>query len=374
MEALADLEAPTATDASGAPAGDDGGAFEQLAASGPVAGITTGKVTSPNLGIDWLAVTFPVGQKGQVLALLGNLGSHKEGPGMHWYRAGGLRWEDGAALCWNENGDCWLSLNGRSLSRLGDSEVHQRILGDLAKLGVKCTRLDLKADLPPDLLDLGNVGAAAAAGQVVGFRRYKHEAPVRDMRSGELEGNAHYFGRRGGDGGGKYVRFYDKTLESHGLIEANRLEAELSLERAQIVFEDLATCDGIEEFKRIISRRLAGIIDFREVNENEDDRHLERRPRLSWWQRIIDALGGATITKVLRTKPQLLDTLAYHLEAFTRTVGRLYGNAERLGWEGYSTVSAHLAVLAERGKRWWEDNADLGGPPLLETDLEALFA
>ena len=107
-----------------------------------------------------------------------------------------------------------------------------QLMHDLEALGVKCTRIDLAADdFTRKRLVMDVIHQAATAGHVVGFRCYDPRRPLKNMQTGQLAGDTAYFGKRGNHGSGRYVRFYDKGLESNGEVDSIRYEVELSGQR-----------------------------------------------------------------------------------------------------------------------------------------------
>lgn len=305
----------------GGPAGAPGQAGGQV----PPLGITGGGLTvppppDPKIGIDWINCTFPVGRISEVVSLLsGWLGREELGAGMGWYKDHGYRFKSGAVVAWADcRSDAWVSINGDSLELIDD--VHG-LLGELLRLGCRCSRLDVALDCPHELLSLDDVAAAHAAGAVVGFKRHKL---VREDSGGELRGLGHFFGLRGRKGSGRYVRFYDKTLESRGVVVGVRCEVEISGKLASEWFTLLANEDPGDAFMRAMGRCLGGAIDFR---ENTGAAHVNRRPRCPFWQRIIDIIGRCKL-RVPRPVVPLQRTLSYVKQAFSNSFGRAVLAAE----------------------------------------------
>ncbi len=104
-------------------------------------------------------------------------------------------------------------------------------------------------------------------------------------------GETVYFGARGKDGAGKFLRCYGKDLESKGEVDSIRWEVEFSKERANIVFFQLAMSPDITGFATNLAMFIGGAIDFIECNGNRRD----TRDRLAFWEQILDALGAAVV-------------------------------------------------------------------------------
>ena len=112
------------------------------------------------------------------------------------------------------------------------------------------------------------------------------------------------FGLRGSAGGGKYLRFYDKALESDGDNRACRWELELSRHKAKQAFEKIVAAFGPESDKAsmadVIGRMIGGSIDFVERTSRAGDKNLGRLKRYHFWQVILESLGRATLaTKIV---------------------------------------------------------------------------
>lgn len=133
------------------------------------------------------------------------------------------------------------------------------------------------------------VAEFADQGSYKGFR--KHRPIIERRHSGELTGETIYFGARGKDGAGKFLRCYGKDLESKGEVDSVRWEVEFSKERANIVFFQLAMSPDITEFATNLAMYTGGAIDFIERNGNRRD----SIDRLAFWEQILDALGVAEI-------------------------------------------------------------------------------
>ena len=136
----------------------------------------------------------------------------------------------------------------------------------------------------------GVVASAARSGQYTRFK--KHSIIKKSRSSGDICGNTVYFGSRGKNGGGRFIRMYDKNLESRGLTNSYRWEVEFSKEKASSVVFELSCCDTLEQFVTLVASLIGGSIDF----VNRKGKHLDRAKRLEWWQSIVDILGECTLS------------------------------------------------------------------------------
>jgi hypothetical protein len=286
----------------------------------PPAGNTGGKLTDgaekPGLTIklDWLNTTHPCGQRDEVAKLVSVFLGEPEHQlwGKHTYREH-LAWETKAALFWTEGrAECLLSLNGDSLDFIPVEKLRQ-FLADLDDLKANCTKMDIALDDYQRRVTIEQIEQAFKAKQVCGFRLGQRQNPER-WKGQQLQpiGDSFDLGRRGGNGSGKSLKVYDKALESHGEIDAIRWELKLCGERAGQVFEDLCGYESDAKLVKKLTNCVGGCIDFK---ADPNQTHLDRRPRLAWWQSLLDVLGSARLV-VNRVTPPLQKTLLYLWETY----------------------------------------------------------
>jgi hypothetical protein len=114
------------------------------------------------------------------------------------------------------------------------------------------------------------------------------------------------FGRRGSTGTGKYLRVYDKALESQGLNGAVRWELETSDEKANRLFSLIV--DTFSDNWRpaqtvsVIAAVIGGCIDFKRRTQRAGDKNLDRLERYEFWQRILSKIGCAKLAGVQHVK------------------------------------------------------------------------
>lgn len=115
------------------------------------------------------------------------------------------------------------------------------------------------------------------------------------------------FGLRGSSGSGKYLRIYDKQLESNDWNNAIRYELELSRHKARLAFQKIVEAwSGGQDTSGLVSvlgEMIGGCIDFRERTDRAGDKNLGRLKRYHFWQTIIDSIGRAALIgkRVVRT-------------------------------------------------------------------------
>jgi hypothetical protein len=245
---------------------------------------------------------------------LGDIPQDREG-GLYTYKLG-KRWPTGAVLLWTEGRwECCLQLMGQDINAIPLEQLRPFII-ELGKLGAKGRRIDVALDdYTRQLLTVEQFIEAGRARNVTGCRRWEPKELL-DVVTGEYLAHGCNFGVRGKDGSGRYVRVYDKALESRGMINAVRFELETAGDVAELLFEELADCDDDETFKRKLRRVLAGAVDFRDRGH---ERNIDRMPRLSWWAAVVDSLAEPLRMVAHRVTPALQATLQHLRRSFSKT-------------------------------------------------------
>ena len=333
-----------------------GGPGPALAAAIPPVGITGGKVTSPPPGdvkwsikVDWLTLVFPIEQREAAELLVNTHLGHGEEleRGMNTYRRQ-LRWESGAYLAWSDDRpEFMLSINGDSCDLIPPAELLPFMRTAVEALGAWATRIDLAFDdYSRELLQLQVIHEAADRGDFCGFK--VHNAHQEKLRTGELLGDAHYFGRRGKEGSGRQVVFYDKALESQGEINSVRMECRFAKEAAELVVQALASSFSVDTFNEKIRNAIGGAIDFRD--RQGVHRHKDRMVRFDWWQRVLDVLGRAAIV-VHHTPPPLQRSMEYFRDTWAGNLALVFELAESQGIDGDAYISSLVKLMVDQGKR-----------------------
>jgi hypothetical protein len=326
----------------------------------PPVGNTGGKLTGQEISLGWLQGTFPTVNLGRVRELvswfLGPCQDRERGTNAGYTRS--ARWETAGLLGWDDGrAEAWLSLNAESIAALTADQVCE-LLGGLRALAFRVTRFDSTFDdYDRKLLVMDQVHQAAEAGQVVGFKVYDPRRP-RDVRTGKLRGDTAYFGRRGGNGSGKFVRFYDKGLESDGQVNSVRFECEFSGEVAFILGEHLLECETPDELRRCLRSSLAGCIDFRDRTGAHG--HRDRMPRLAWWQQVLDVLGPADVVKVRRIRPPLMKFAEYVRDTLGRSLAKVCQVIEEQGHDAIAVLSELIDRARPAAAGWRLGASHLG--------------
>jgi hypothetical protein len=263
------------------------------------------------------------------------------------------RWACGAFVAFDDDPDgrefVVVEVPGGAVAALPEDE-QGRLLFDLTARGGVCTRIDLAVDWHQPAEDrIGQVHAACEAGMLTGARRYKYEYERRP--AGGLLSEQVRMGARGGDGSGRFVRVYDKGLESGEATAGEWVRWELEATgtvAAEVALLILGTdWSGWQERARAIA---LGSVDFR---ERTGRRELALRPRASWWDAILGGLACVRVQAGPRVRSSLgllswlrtavaptIATLAADIgcpveELFRVVVGR---------WEASEVVRSRVAV------------------------------
>jgi hypothetical protein len=259
--------------------------------------------------------------------------------GLHSYSCT-WSWECGAVLAWSPGRSDWLiSVNARSFQVVGQDR-HFEFLLSLHSLVDHVTRLDVRLDdYTRQIIDLGKVESARLAGNFAGFRVCGRFGDSK-LQGGRLLslGETITFGKRGRDGSGRYIRFYDKSLESKGRICSNRMEVEYSKKHADAAFRVLVSVlcadhsgPGVLDVQAAavaLGKLVVGAIEF--VDRSSSSPHLGRLPVLDWWSSIVSQVGAVRV-QVQRAVSTLAQKTVAHARQWKNVLGRAFAVAEGMG-------------------------------------------
>lgn len=226
----------------------------------------------------------------------------------------------------------FILLPGQALADFGDVETTLRMLRSLF-IGRRCTRLDLRLDMRST--DPGGVGLIESVedscrrGELCHCRMW---APVALYEGGsKLKARGVNLGRRGSNGSGRYVRVYDKGLETHEaeVGEWERWETEMSGDVANEVALQLLEKEGQFTAENVM-RYALGAVAFHEVVAGETA--LAERPLAEWWRVMLDSLKPVLVvaTRAPKTLERyaawLRNVVAPLLESMGRRTGQTIGS------------------------------------------------
>jgi len=252
------------------------------------------KLHEAEVGIDWLRFTWDRQRMGELTERLAEyLGTWEVTRG-RWSYAERQQFPYGASIQYSdrERPECCCDLPGEACQRLGE-DVLLDLLRDAYAMDFQATRIDLRADFhgePVGLIDL--VMRSAQAGELCRAHKVDPRQPF-DAENGKLFGRQINLGVRGKNGSGRYVRVYDKGLETgtETVGRWERWESEFSKKVAAQVGEALIVA---ADWLRGMKQACFGAVDFR---ENNGQRAYERRPRVQWWHDLLEGLEPITYRK-----------------------------------------------------------------------------
>ena len=264
-------------------------------------------------GLDWIRCTAPAEFLEQ-LTDWGKVrfGDHfEEQSGFSWY--GSTRtWAGGLRIGYQQRGDvgdkgtCCVELSGATLGRFLPAE-RVEMLRELLELGCKATRTDLAVDVIAEHVRLvERVGTSCFEGKLCGARTWR---PVVEFGpGGECVGQTVYIGKRGRDGSGRYLRCYDKGLET-GELPANRWHR-LELECTGDVARDVARAvvnAAAGDVEGMTAALVVGAVSFRDGVKR---RCWSEREECAWWREFKAGIVGSKFVQRKRT-PSLDGRLAW---------------------------------------------------------------
>jgi hypothetical protein len=269
-----------------------------------------------SVGLDWIRMTGSATALADVREVL----SRRFGPmvellpGLRWY---GMREEYplGASLSYQHRtgaDSIMVECGGSVLSSMsGDDRV--ALLRAFMELGLKPTRLDIAVDVAYDGVDLVMVvERGCREGNLCGARIWEpcHKF---DCHGAHRQAMVR-MGARGKDGGGRFVRVYDKGLERG--TQANQWHR-WELEASDDVAEQVASAllFAAEDWTRVAAAMALGAVDFREGSKHQE---VSRRGRVAWWASFLGLVDAVCVRSKRR-----LSTAEGTVEYFRKSVAPL---------------------------------------------------
>lgn len=244
--------------------------------------------------IDWLRVTGPRERLHQICKIM----SAFFGEGMDGNRGGFFQSHSikyGSAVVYynltvnpERKQHTIVEIPGQMLAELVDEQVQQltyQLLGE----GCRSTRCDVAIDLydHPELVDLA--ASEYRNHKLVGAKRILH---IVQETSGKTTGKTLNVGVRGKDGSGRYLRIYDKGLETKTEIEGEWI-------RWEVEFTDDCATEFVNQYASanstvmVMKEHAYGAVDFLESPHKQ----RQRRTRCAWFQSLLDGLEPITLKK-----------------------------------------------------------------------------
>lgn len=295
------------------------------------------------LGVDWLAGTFPEALLERVIIVyqltfddlvsptLGPDGSHL---GSQWYRRGyksvlGAFFGEGnrASDSDNPKARAYINLPGAVLDSISYEKLYD-FFQSLDSLGFQPSRMDFKLDDFTKKLTPRLCWEAVQSGNYKGSRSWKWI----ESNVGRLISTTLYLGRRGKNGAGKFIRVYDKFIESNGKIDSVRLELELSDKKAKDAWVTLVACP-LDCWPECILGWIKASVTFIDRSGLGAKKRADRCQLLPWWAAIVEHCHQWTFTKRVITRSyqkihnwvqrQVVPGLALLMDCFSVEADRL---------------------------------------------------
>jgi len=185
-----------------------------------------------------------------------------------------------------------LEVTGRSLDSLARDDLRLFYRG-LRRFSAVCTRLDVFADDYQRLMTPQRLKRIIRRGDYTGFRQFHFKETGNRLKNGVVFNHLEVdFGRRGGNGSGKYLRVYDKSLDSKDERNCIRWEVEFHGERANKAFDELSQATSTGAFAKFCGSLVAGSITF--VHRTGDN-NLSRLVVYKFWERFRKVLGSLVV-------------------------------------------------------------------------------
>lgn len=275
-----------------------------------------------SVGIHWLRISFDKKHLANVVEFCTYSWGEpsQDGHGL-WSYDSRFAWQSGVSLNYDHDPDrsrkvhqdrITLDCPGGSIDEMTAND-QQLLINFAAVYNGKCTRIDVFFDDYNRLVTFDELKEAAERKDYSGLRDYQ----IRYGGNLSTDGNTRReisFGKRGSYGNGKYLRWYDKELESNGECLCDRWEVEFSQKKADAVFKKLAETGGnLEAFAVLCGSLVAGCITF---VHRTNEKNISRLDRYEWWQSILAILGKGVSIRVRRVK----DSLTGKMEWIKRNV------------------------------------------------------
>lgn len=315
--------------------------------------------SSSSLGIHWLRGTVSVEKKDELRGFL------ELCFGKSWSREKGFfgythcyRWTCGVSLNYFADerqtfkqtaGLICLDVSGSACEQFTPADM-EFFIGCLDQLGFKPTRLDLYFDDYERLIEPYQLQGIIRKGDFGGFRVAGN---VQKWKDGFMIHDEATFGRRGKEGSGKYLRVYDKALESNFQTFAIRWELELTDSRAKQVWKGLMVDGDLEALARHIGAVIGGSVCF---FHRKKDPNTKRYRLYRFWEAILKRIGrfrlllNFTLPSIEKSRQWVEKSVAPTLTAIKKAVGddeRFFEWFLNLCDKDHKLRQRHKAAIAE---------------------------
>lgn len=299
------------------------------------------------LSVDWLTLVFPVTGLGEAFSVIQLIKStfheeidfsphHRICKFGREYRGSSTASLRGTMLLFNPSsvgrqGELRAYIPGKALATASMNAIRDFCQISREMYSATCARIDVAIDDYSKVLDLGDVKQAQDNGdfayvETIGY----HESGERGKKD---KGRTITFGSRQSQA---YQRFYDKSVESNGEIDAIRLEVEFKDDKAQALFEAWcfhAFTEDEQECAKTLAGAALGAVRF--CDRSSGDKNLDRCNDLPWYEKLCDSVVSGFRLRVRKKERILDDSMSWVQRAVMPTLSmiRLYmGDDSFLQW------------------------------------------
>ncbi len=227
-----------------------------------------------------------------------------------------------------------LEVPGKPITEITGDEAWE-LCRDLHQLGMRATRFDWAIDDYARGLSLEDVHKSYREGAFARVRKMQLWEHCAAGSTPVLTGFT--CGSRQSD---KYIRIYDKMIESKGTTNCIRFEVEFKGGMAARIFREFSTAPTVEVAFDLAAKYAVGCIDF----IDRSDKNLDRCPIAPWWVSFIEAVGGRKRMSIPRLKRTVSGIISWHEKQVAR------GMALLAECKGVNFVKLHLLNLLHQGR------------------------
>lgn len=319
------------------------------------------------VGIHWLRISVLRRNLPELRAVVDGFfdKSTSDGYGLWSYDSRHI-WRNGVSLNYDHEidrsnlvhgGKVSLDIPGKALDEVGDLQF---FLDQLNGFEPVCTRIDIFFDDYQRKITPNELYQITKKKDVSGFLQIHHKESrvgVAGKNETRVTHDELSFGRRGQNGCGKYLRVYDKNLESEGEKNCIRWEIEFTKDRANLVFKKLCETRSIDAFATLCGSLIGGSVSF--IHRN-NDKNILRLPVYDFWKEILDFLGSVVI-RTVSEKPDIEGKYNFIYRQVSPTLALLrevfVDEADFFCWlndvidEGELRMSQAQVILAQSSKQ-----------------------
>jgi Replication initiation factor len=246
---------------------------------------------------------------------------------------------NGVRLCYNFldgslGYEVLLEIPGKPITEVTGDEAWE-LCRELYQLGMRATRFDWAIDDYARGLSLSDIYSSYREGA---FARVRKMQVWEECKAGSMPVLTGFTcGSRQSE---KYIRIYDKLIESKGAIDCVRFEVEFKGAKAEALFAEFSAAPTVEAAFDLAAKYAVGSIDF----IDRTDKNLDRCPVAAWWSSFVEAVGGRKRMSIPRLKKDVASIIKWHEKQVARSMALL---AE---CKGVNHVKLHLLRLVHQGR------------------------